>query len=124
MRAHVDQFCRVCAECLTNKTRILRQHGLWRHRAYHRPWEYYSIDIKKVGSDDSVCSTVSAAAIQLARGPVPSGTRPATEAERLRQTHSPRRMPSHPSPPRSRQLVGITCAESGRPISTWRVATT
>jgi hypothetical protein len=55
MRADVDQFCRQCRECLTNKTRILRQHGLWRNRVYHRPREYYAIDIKKMGSGDSVC---------------------------------------------------------------------
>ena len=55
MRADVDQFCRQCRECLTNKTRILRQHGLWRNRLYHRPREYYAIDIKKMGSGSSVC---------------------------------------------------------------------
>ena len=54
MRVDVDKFCLACAGCLVNKTRILRLHGLWRHREYHRPRQFYSMDIKKMGSGDTV----------------------------------------------------------------------
>ena len=54
MRADATSFAARCQQCKTNKNRIRHQHGLWRHRDFDRPREYYAMDIKKMGGGINV----------------------------------------------------------------------
>ena len=54
MRAQIKAFCASCRECLLNKTRVSKLHQLWRGRAFTQPRAYYSMDIKKISSDDPI----------------------------------------------------------------------
>ena len=54
MAKDVKIFSKSCLDCLENKSRIDKMHGLWRHRAYFTPRTHYSMDVKKIGTDQDV----------------------------------------------------------------------